>query len=102
MSNVLFGPGATGIVGAAGGATHAAKDIVAANAAAICGWKKVHVLPPDGKLSLRRLFLHSPGQCRGGQQGSGAAGIARTEAQTDLPAMRVLGLRYRGANGPGP
>jgi hypothetical protein len=39
MSNVLFGPGATGIVGAAGGATHAAKDIVAANAAAICGWK---------------------------------------------------------------
>jgi hypothetical protein len=32
----LFGPGATGIVGAAGGATHAAKDIVAAKAAAIC------------------------------------------------------------------
>jgi hypothetical protein len=32
----LFGPGATGIVGAAGGATHAAKDIVAAKTAAIC------------------------------------------------------------------
>jgi hypothetical protein len=32
----LLGPGATGIVGAAGGAMHAAKDMVAANAAAIC------------------------------------------------------------------
>jgi hypothetical protein len=51
MSNVLLGPGATGIVGAAGGAMHAAKDMVAANAAAICGWKRFMVLPPDGKLS---------------------------------------------------
>jgi len=40
MSNVLLGPGATGTVGAAGGATHAAKDTTAANAAAICGWKR--------------------------------------------------------------
>jgi hypothetical protein len=40
MSNVLLGPGATGIVGAVAGAMHAAKDIVAANAAAICGWKR--------------------------------------------------------------
>jgi hypothetical protein len=40
MSNVLLGPGATGIVGAVGGAMHAAKDINAANAAAICGWKR--------------------------------------------------------------
>jgi hypothetical protein len=39
MSNVLLGLGATGIVGAAGGAMHAAKDMVAANAAAICGGK---------------------------------------------------------------
>jgi hypothetical protein len=30
---------------------HAAKDTVAANAAAICGWKRFMVLPPDGKLS---------------------------------------------------
>jgi len=36
----LIRPGATGIVGAAGGATHAANDSVAANAAAICGWKR--------------------------------------------------------------
>jgi hypothetical protein len=57
MSNVLLGPGATGIVGAAGGAMHAAKDMVAANAAAICGWKRFMVLPPDGKLSLRRVLL---------------------------------------------
>jgi len=53
----LLGPGATGIVGAAGGAMHAAKDMVAANAAAICGWKRFMVLPPDGKLSLRRVLL---------------------------------------------
>ena len=32
MSNVLLGPGATGIVGAAGGATHAAKHMTAAKA----------------------------------------------------------------------
>ena len=36
---------------------HAAKDTVAANAAAICGWKRFMVLPPDGKLSLRRVLL---------------------------------------------
>jgi hypothetical protein len=57
MSNVLLGPGATGIVGAAGGAMHAAKDMVAANAAAICGWKRFMVLPPYGKLSLRRAMI---------------------------------------------
>jgi hypothetical protein len=46
MSNVLLGPGATGIVGAAGGAMHAAKDMVAANAAAICGWKRFMCFRP--------------------------------------------------------
>ena len=40
MSNVVLGPGATGIVGAVGGATHAGNDMIAANAAAICGWKR--------------------------------------------------------------
>jgi hypothetical protein len=102
MSNVLFGPGATGIVGAAGGATHAAKDYRCRQHRGNLRMEKVHVLPPDGKLSLRRLFLYRPGQCRGGQQGSGAAGVARAEAQTDLPTTRILGLYYPGAVGPGP
>ena len=34
----------------------AAKDMVAANAAAICGWKRFMVLPPDGKLSHRQAI----------------------------------------------
>jgi hypothetical protein len=58
MSNVLLGPGATGIVGAVGGAMHAAKDIVATNAAAICGWKRFMCSRPmalEGVLAVVRL-----------------------------------------------
>jgi hypothetical protein len=40
MSKVLLGPGATGIVGAVGGATHDGNDMMTADAAAICRWKR--------------------------------------------------------------
>ena len=52
-SNVLFGPGATGIVGAPGGGTHAVKDIVATKVATICGCKRFMC----SKLILQLRFL---------------------------------------------